>query len=178
MFTNVWYIIYFDFHDDTLIELTIACLLSYHDIYFIQGYIEWKGKSHFQEINSCLVNSALDSLENIVYGAIYSSTCKLKPETHLERNFKRNAKMLLAPFLNHYDEEEAENWRNFLWHKRIKRQSSICENDQLIREFTRTLFDKIGSEKEQRKIDWLIDGVLRPSSNISAMFGRWTWNGW
>ena len=86
------------------------------------------------------------------------STCKLKPTTHPESNLKINAKMLLAPFLDHLndDEEEAEIDEIFDGMKETRDNpglKNICEDDQLIREFTRTLLDKIGSQEEQRKKD-------------------------
>jgi len=54
------------------------------------------------------------------------------------------------------DEEEAEIDEIFDGMKERRDNpglKNICEDDQLIREFTMTLLDKIGSQEEQRKKD-------------------------
>ena len=86
--------------------------------------------------------------------SLHSKTCP-SVETGADRNYLRNSRMLLLPFIK-YNSDDSEIDAIFEKMKETKKYpglKSIAENDKLIREFCRGLVHKLGTKAEQRRKD-------------------------
>ena len=92
---------------------------------------------------------------------VHAAICTFKPEgTQPSKNFTRNARVLLSPFVKQVSEEDIALNTIFDGMKETAANpglKKICENDLLIREFTLSMVGRLGEDDEQRIKD--IDNV-------------------
>lgn len=72
------------------------------------------------------------------------------------KNYCRDAKMMLSPFLKKLNEEDASLEAFFAGMKETTANPGIpilCKNDQLIQEFAKSMIHRLGEESEQRVKD-------------------------
>jgi hypothetical protein len=72
------------------------------------------------------------------------------------KNYCRDAKMMLSPFLKKLNEEDALLEAFFAGRKETTANPGIpilCKNDQLIQEFAKSMNHRLGEESEQRVKD-------------------------
>lgn len=86
--------------------------------------------------------------------SLHSKTCP-GCDTKSDKNFLRNGRMMLAPFIQ-LDSDDVEIEDVFDKMKETRKHpglKKICKNDLLIKEFCRGLIHKLGTAEEQRRKD-------------------------
>ena len=85
------------------------------------------------------------------------STCPLTPmEKQPSANFIRDAHIMLSPFVKTLEHHEAQIQNIFSGMPETQANlgvQNICQNDPLIREFARSILNRLGEEHEQRLKD-------------------------